>query len=157
MKNLITVLITVTFLLSACAKVMDFAAEEAKINKVLDQNFKALETEDLGLYEKIFANDADMVVFGTDATERVVGWEALKKVMTKQFEATESTKITSSDRVIKVHESGQVAWFSEIIDWEVTADGQIVKMEGVRGTGVLEKRNGNWVIVQMHYSIPAGS
>ena len=31
------------------------------------------------------------------------------------------------------------------------------KLEGVRGTGVLEKRDGKWVLVQLHYSIPARS
>ena len=47
-----------------------------------------------------------------------------------------------------------MAWFSELLDWQVTAGGERVALEGMRFTGVLEKRNGNWMIVQMHVSVP---
>ncbi len=92
--------------------------------------------------------------FGTSAGERIVGWNALKEMMQKQFETTETTNISISDQVIKLHDSGKVAWFSEIMDWEIVAGDQQVKLEGLRVTGVLEKREGNWVYVQLHYSIP---
>ncbi|NQT25911.1 nuclear transport factor 2 family protein [candidate division KSB1 bacterium] len=156
MKNLITVIIGIAILMSSCTQVVDIAVEEAKVNTVIDQSTEVVKAEDMDLFSKVFAQDADMIVFGTDSPERAVGYEALKELVQKQFEETESTKISAKDRIIKVHDSGRVAWFSEVIDWEIEAEGQTVKLEGVRGTGILENRNGNWVIVQLHYSLPAG-
>ena len=115
------------------------------------------ETGDMDLFANVFAHDPDMVCFGTDADERVVGWEALKTVMQKQFAGTEESKLTVKDRVIRVHGSGEIAWFSEIIDWQMVSKGQTLQFEGLRGSGVLEKQDGNWVVIQIHYSIPAGS
>jgi hypothetical protein len=147
----------VVCILIGCARNVDVAVEKTKVDTVLDQNIQVIETEDVDLLSKIFAHDADMVIFGTDAAERVVGYNALKSVMKAQFESTEETRLSVKDRIIKIHESGRVAWFSEIIDWHIVSQGQTVNLEGVRGTGVLECRNGKWIVVQLHYSVPAVS
>ena len=57
------------------------------------------------------------------------------------------------EQVIKVHASGNAAWFSLVFDETCVAQGEPVSVEGVRGTGVLEKMNNNWVIVQAHFSV----
>lgn len=110
--------------------------------------------EDLELLSKIMAHDADMENLGTDAVKRWVGWEALKESIQKQFDSFEDSKISLKDQVIKVHNSGNVAWFSEVTEWSLVAQGQQVRIEGFRFTGVLEKRNSNRVIVQFHASVP---
>ncbi len=155
MKNLIILVMGAAFLMmSNCTQQVDIAAEKAKVNTVLDQVIQMMETEDLDLFSRLFAHDPDMVCFGTDAGERIVGWEALKTVMQTQFAATENSKLSVTDRVIKVHNSGEVAWFSEIIDWNMLSEGQTMELKGLRGSGVLEKQNGNWVVIQLHYSVP---
>lgn len=141
---------------SSCAQKMDIEVEKEQVKAVLDQYVKMLETEDMEVFSKIVAHDEDMVNFGTDANERLVGWEELKELMQKQFASTENSKLSIKDRVIKVHESGKVAWFSEIIDWNLESQGQEVELKGLRTTGVLEKREENWIIMQLHYSIPVG-
>ena len=95
-----------------------------------------------------------MVNSGTDTAERWVGYTALKEAVQKQFDAFESTKMTVRDQVIKVHKSGEAAWFSEIADWNVIAMEDTIEIKDSRFTGVLEKRDGNWVIVQFHASVP---
>ncbi len=130
------------------------AAEE--VNALLDQYETVLETNNMELLSSITAHDADMVNFGTSADERVVGWEALSQLMQAQFDATESSEVTVKDRVIKVHEEGKVAWYSEINDWVVTMNGEEMTLNGFRVTGVLEKRDGKWLIVQLHFSVPDG-
>ncbi len=135
--------------------VLDLNAETEEVKAVLDLYIQATETEDIELFSSINAHDSGMVNFGTEATERIVGWDSLKESMEAQFAATENSNLTVRDQVIKVHSSGQVAWFSQIIDWELVFEGQEMTMEGLRATGVLEKRNGNWIFVQMHYSVPA--
>jgi ketosteroid isomerase-like protein len=155
MKNLTHLAVGLAFLaISGCAPKVDLEAEKAKVKAVVDQFGQLLETEDMALFSKIMAQDPDMVNFGTDAAERWVGYETLKESVQQQFAAFDSTKLSVRDQVIKVHDSGNVAWFSEVADWDVAAQGQPVHIAGSRITGVLEKRNGNWVFAQFHASVP---
>ena len=137
-----------------CAQKTDIEAEKAMVKSVVDQFEQVWETEDMGLFTKIMAHDADMVVYGSDAPEHWVGWDPLKESLEKMFPAMENTKITIKEQTIKVHPSGNVAWFSEVWDWDLVLEGKAVRSDGQRLTGVLEKRNGNWVFVQIHNSVP---
>ncbi len=154
MKNFILIIAIAFLVMSACTQKVDLETEKAKVKAVIDQNSQVMVTEDMELLSKIYAHDDDMVIFGTDAAERLVGWKTIKETLQKQFANSETKKVTTRDEIIKVHDSGKVAWFSGIMDWDVIADEQPVKLEGVRITSVLEKRNGNWVFVQAHISVP---
>lgn len=156
MKNFGALVIGVVLLMiCGCTQEIDIEKEKAQVNTVLDQLIQSTETKDMELTSKIYAHDSDMVTFGTDSAERIVGWESLKEVMQEQFSATGDSEFTVKDQVVKVNHSGNAAWFSEVIDWTLDFEDQTMKMEGLRVTGVLEKRNENWVIVQLHYSMPA--
>jgi ketosteroid isomerase-like protein len=154
MKTFVLIAAIALLAMSACTQKVDLEAEKAKVKAVIDQHFQMLVTEDMELLSKIYAHDDDMVIFGTDTAEHLVGWEVIKEVMQKQFAGSETKKVSVRDEVIKVHDSGKVAWFSGILDWDVIADEQPVKLEGVRATSVFEKRNGDWVFVQAHLSVP---
>ena len=56
------------------------------------------------------------------------------------------------DLTINLSRSGDVAWFycilNDINEWQ----GQPANWENTRWTGVLEKRDGRWVIMQQHFS-----
>lgn len=56
------------------------------------------------------------------------------------------------DLNINVSKSGDVAWFYCILDDINTWKGQPASWENTRWTGVLERRDGRWVIVQQHFS-----
>ena len=149
----IFILFIVSFLaISVCAEQVDIESEKAKVQSLLDQYVQAIETEDMELISKIFAHDDDMVNFGLEAEARFIGWEPLKEDFQILFESAEDTDISVRDQVIKVHASGSVAWFSEILDWNILLQGELGSLEGTIFTGVLEKRDGNWVIVQFHLS-----
>lgn len=134
--------------------VVDIEAEKAAVKAVFDEWIKCIETEDMELFSKLIAPDDDMVNFGTDAAERWVGWEPLKESVQKQFESFDNVSLSIRELVIKVHKSGEVAWLSCFFDFKGTAMDEPFIVEGSRFTAVLEKRNGNWVIVQMHNSVP---
>ena len=155
MNSLVAFIATTILLLTiTCNGQLDPGAEKVKVKTVIDQFAQAWETEDLELLSRIMAHDADMVNFGSDAPEHFVGWEAFKAAVEEMFPAFENTTISVSDQVIKVHPSGKVAWFSQLWDWDVTVGGEPVRLEGCRFTGVLEKRNKDWVFVQFHNSVP---
>ena len=147
---------TALLVVSGCnqSESVDVEAEKANVKMVLDQFIQVMEQEDMELAEKIISHDKDMVSFGTDASERWVGWEAMKQSMEEQFGAFDGTDLTAKDQVIHVNSTGNTAWFSGLMDWYTTAMGNPVELNNARYTGVLEKRDGNWVLVQMHFSVP---
>lgn len=55
---------------------------------------------------------------------------------------------------IKFSRSGDVAWFFCILDDINEWKGQPANWENVRWTGVVEKRDGRWRVVQQHFSFP---
>ena len=56
------------------------------------------------------------------------------------------------DMRVNLSRSGDVAWYSAILDDFGEFRGKAYSWVNTRWTGVLEKRDGNWVIVQMHFS-----
>jgi ketosteroid isomerase-like protein len=154
MKNFILIFATALLVVNACNRKVDLEAEKAAVNAVINQNLQMVITKDMDLMSKIYAHDDDMVFIGTDSAEYMVGWETIKKVMQKQFAGPETVNFSTRDKVIKVHDSGLVAWASMIVDWNVKVQGQAMRLEGIRSTSVFEKRNGNWVFVQAHVSVP---
>ena len=140
-------------LLFGCAPQVDLEAEKTAVKETIDQMPKGIESEDMDTFSDLMVHDPDMVNFGTDASERWVGWDALKASMEQQNAAFEDSKVSTRDQVIKVHDSGQVAWFSELVDWSTVTQDQQVDMKGIRLTGVLEKQNGKWKFAQLHFSV----
>jgi ketosteroid isomerase-like protein len=59
-----------------------------------------------------------------------------------------------NDLKIVFSRSGDVAWFYGLLDDINEWDGQPANWEKIRWTGVLEKREGKWRVVQQHFSWP---
>ncbi|NIM91122.1 MAG: SgcJ/EcaC family oxidoreductase [Candidatus Aminicenantes bacterium] len=134
--------------------VVDIEAEKVNIQSVLDRWLQANRDKDIESYMKIFAPDEDIVNLGVSG-ERWIGWEALKERTMKSYEAIDKIDFSVRDRVIKVHASSKVAWVFLVLDINFIFQGEAISVEKVRLTGVLEKRDENWVVVQSHASIPA--
>jgi ketosteroid isomerase-like protein len=133
---------------------VDMEAEKANVKSVIDMIHRSFETEDMEMLSKCFSHDPNMIVFGTDAAERWVGWTPFAEAQQQFFNAQDESVMTTREVDIKVHMSGKVAWYSYLLDWKGKAMGEPFDFEGARLTGVMEKQNGNWVVVQMHSSIP---
>jgi hypothetical protein len=59
------------------------------------------------------------------------------------------------DLIINISQGGDAAWFYCIVDDINEWKGQPACWENTRWTGVLEKRNGKWVMMQQHFSFAA--
>lgn len=160
MKTRFTFLLAMTALLvSGCAQTVeegppvDLVAEQAAATAVVDMWMQMWQNEDIALFDRAFAHDPDMIILGTDTAEYWVGYEMARASIEFQLEVFEDTEGTTRNQVVKVHESGEVAWFTEMIDMDVTSGGERVSMTGWF-SGVLEKREGTWTIVQFHASVP---
>lgn len=132
---------------------VDLTAEEAAATAVVDLWLQMWEDEDMALFDEAFSHDPDMIIFGTDAAEYWVGYETARESIEFQLGVFEGTQGSVRNQVVKVHESGEVAWFTEMMDMEVTSGDERIELT-VWFSGVLEKSNGGWKIVQFHASVP---
>lgn len=133
---------------------VDLDKEMSEIRTLLEQYELARENEDFSRVEMIWASEDDILLIGTESHEELIGINAIKKAMSRQFEEFENTLINISDQKIGINEAGTAAWFYEMLDYNFIYQGEDMVFEGIRFTGVLEKREGKWKLVQGHLSIP---
>lgn len=131
------------------------ATEVDKVEMVLERYVIASEKQDLDLIHNIWAPDSSIIVIGTENTERLTGWSQIQEAFGKQFASIEQPYLSVHDQVIGINQTGNTAWFSEVLNYSYISEGKPVNLEGVRFTGVLEKRDSTWLIVQSHLSLPA--
>jgi hypothetical protein len=109
------------------------------------------------LLSEIMSHDEDMINFGSDASEYFIGWNAMKTSIEEMLPLMSNIQIEVRDQKIKISENADFAWFTEIWDWNLSIDGNQVSIPGQRLSGVLQKKNGVWQMVQFHNSVPVGT
>jgi ketosteroid isomerase-like protein len=100
------------------------------------------------------AQDSSFFIFHPDSKSTIIGFDAFRNLVEKVF-MNPTFKATGSnirDLRIDISRSGEVAWFSAILDDFGESDGKPYAWKNTRWTGVLEKREGRWLMVQMHFS-----
>lgn len=137
----------------AAAAVANVESEKAAIAKVIHDSIAWALTKDTALQASTMAHDEDLAVIWTSSDSAVFGWTRFAKLydvwMDPRFKAT-LTDIR--DLRINMSPSGDVAWFSAMLDDLGEWDGKPIGARDIRWTGVLEKQDGKWVFVQMHGS-----
>lgn len=126
---------------SAQSKDAKFENEKTAISKMLDDfNVAAANAE----FEKYFSFFADESTFiGTDATE-IWNKQEFKTWAKPHFDKKKTWNFTSVKRNVYFSKDGKMAWFDELLD---------TQMKICRGSGVLEKINGQWKVKQYVLSV----
>ena len=158
MKNLKNLIIAaMVFLLAVSCKntekkINDFEKERQLIEKVIHSSIAWAKNKDIKLLYSVVANDSTYLEIHPDAAV-VKGFANFKKQegfwLHPDFKAI---RYEMRDLRINVSRSGDAAWWFCMLDDINEWKGQPANWENTRVTGVLEKREGNWVIVQMHFS-----
>ena len=145
----------ITVLLSDCKETSsgyNTDAEKLLIEEAINSCIGWAKTKDLGLLYSVVANDTNFLEVHPDG-KVVRGFNEFRKAeafwMSPDFKAV---RYQIRDLSINISESGTVAWWSCILDDINEWKGQPASWENTRWTGVLEKRNGKWQIVQQHFS-----
>lgn len=114
-------------------------------------------TKDRKLLLDSVAQDLDFFIYHPDSRSTIVGFDAFIRMVDQVFmnEAFRATGFSVRDLKINISNSGDVAWYSAILDDHGEWQGRPSSWIDTRWTGVLEKRKGKWVIVQMHFSFAA--
>lgn len=105
---------------------------------------------------RTFVPDSSLFIFSPDSASTLTGFGSLRDLaenvwMTEHFKALECN---IRDLRVQFSRDGDVAWYSCFLDDISEWDGRKSGWLNVRWTGVLEKRNGRWLIMQMHFSYP---
>lgn len=126
-----------------------------EVKKVIKQFFKALDNQDTELVKQLHPESESMVHIGTDGDEIWKGWENLWKATQAQFDSLEYYKANIRNLTIHISDAGDTAWYFHLLDARIKSKGRPeIVWEETRFTGVLQKIDDNWKIVQTHVSVP---
>jgi len=130
--------------------------ERLEVENIIRDAIGWVLTKDIDLLFSIMAQDDDFFIFHPDSKSTIVGFEAFKKLGERVWmkDAFNATDFAVKDLRLKFAEMGNVAWYSCMLDDHAEWNGQPIGWDDCRWTGTLEKRAGQWVIVQMHFSLP---
>ncbi len=132
------------------------ANERAVIEQVIRDSILWALTKDVEMQKGTMAHDDDLYIIWTGSMHITSGWREHEKSFETWLDPRfEAVRTEVRDLQVHLSRSGDVAWYSANLDDVVSWEGKASKFgEGLRWTGVLEKRDGRWVIVQMHASLP---
>jgi ketosteroid isomerase-like protein len=112
--------------------------------------------KDIATLSRYMAHDADVVGY-TIGGRKYVGWPALERAMQEEFDTVTRLEIPITE--LKVWQRGDVAWFSMELDYiRYVGSGASQSRTSLplRETGVLERRNGRWILHVWHESSQRG-
>ncbi|MDX9857897.1 MAG: nuclear transport factor 2 family protein [candidate division Zixibacteria bacterium] len=101
------------------------------------------------------ARDSSFFIFHPNSRSTIHGFDEFQAYAERIFFDPRFKAVSADIKELRVNLSrgGDVAWFSCLLDDMGEWDGQPVGWEDARWTGVLEKRDGVWLLVQQHFSL----
>jgi uncharacterized protein (TIGR02246 family) len=129
------------------------AQTEAAVKSVLDGVAESYKKRNLEGLLSSFAPDADTVMYGTGADEKRVGPTQIRAQAERDWSQSEAVYLDY--KWMSVSASGSVAWAAADVAFNLEAGGEKMSFPA-RTTFVLERRGNKWLIVQSHFSFPAG-
>ena len=144
------------FICSCSRLAEDKNIDRTAVENTINTSIGWAKNKDFKLLYSIISNDSNYIE--VDPNPGIIrGFDEFKK--NEAFWNSPNFKAIRYDiRDLKINfsESGDVAWFYCILDDVNEWKGQPASWLNTRWTGVLEKRDGRWVIVQMHFSFAQG-
>ncbi|UCC44829.1 MAG: nuclear transport factor 2 family protein [Candidatus Zixiibacteriota bacterium] len=130
------------------------AAEKAEISRIIHSSIGWAANKDKELSFSCFAEDPELFWFSPRDDGTIHGYEAFVELTEGFFMLDDFKAVRYEIRELQINlsRSGDVAWYHARLDDFNEWKGQPANWEDVRWTGVLEKRDNRWVIVQMHFS-----
>ncbi len=157
MHRSLVALLLVAFLAPGAARAKGFNAEKEKAEVV-----KAINTSIKWCFpdksrERLFGsvlNDSTYFMFQPDSRATIKGFESFRLFSEQAFMVDACQPKGSEIRELRVvlSRSGDVAWFSCLLDDWGEWDGVPWNWKDIRWTGVLEKIDGRWLMMQQHFS-----
>lgn len=148
------IIVLVAGVCTSMSEQVDATKEKAEIKQVIDNSIGWAANKDIEVLYNAVAQDSAFFIYHPTSTSTIVGFDAFKSMAEKVFlnPAFKATGYEIKDLRINLSKGGDVAWYSAMLDDRGEWNGQPTDWINARWTGVLEKREGRWVITQMHFS-----
>jgi hypothetical protein len=130
--------------------------EIQKVLSVINANIGWAKNKDTTLSYGTMVRTGELLIIQPDSDGITRGFENFKKMSEKVFLRPEfqAVRYELKNPQVYLSESRTCAWFFTHLDDINTMKGLDFSWRNIRWTGVLEKREGQWKIVQMHFSFP---
>ncbi len=156
MKNIILILLLSFGFMTITSeqKVETHETEKELVTRTISSCIGWAKDKNLELLFSVIANDTNYISV-SPGKNVVKKFEDVKKNvpfwMSPEFKYV---RHELKDLRITFSKNRDVAWFYCILDDINTYKGEPASWENARWTGVVEKRDGKWIIVQQHFSFP---
>ena len=129
-------------------------AIQAEVLKVINRFTESYQKRDLDGLMSLFPADDDLMLFGTNLDEVRQGRDELKSQFERDWSQMDALAINFTWH--RVSTAGSVAWVASEGRAQGKVGGQEVEFP-CRMTTVLENRNNDWLIRQLHFALPVTS
>ena len=132
---------------------MSIAADDTGLETTVRALVRANAEKDLPTMSRLMAHDADITSY-TIGGRKYVGWPDLERDIKEEFAKVAALDLPISE--LKVWSRGDVGWYTMELDYvRILGQGpdQQRAVLPLRETGVLERRNGQWVLLSWHESL----
>jgi ketosteroid isomerase-like protein len=124
---------------------------EKEIRELLAREAQAYATKNVDAAMALVAQHSGSVFLDNQPDGVYIGPEQIRQMYERDFSHIKGADLKFT--WLRISSQGNIAWFAS--ESEVTVDlGKKKPTFPARWTGVLEKRNGQWLIVQSHISYP---
>jgi ketosteroid isomerase-like protein len=121
------------------------------VKEVLIHFGESFSRRDMGSLSDLIAPDPDVTFIGTGVDEERVGISEIKEQIQRDWAQSESASIDWGR--LSVSAQGTVAWVAANVRLKARVSGREMTLSG-RITAVMDKRDGRWLIDQLHMSVP---
>ncbi|MDH4237439.1 MAG: nuclear transport factor 2 family protein [Nitrospira sp.] len=139
-------------LIGATSAALGAAQEPTNPEAVIRALVHANAEKDMATLSRLMAHDADITSYSIGG-RKYVGWPEFEREMREEFVNAQKLEIPITE--LNVWTKGDVAWFTMELDYiRYVGKGTDLKRTvlPLRETGVLERRNGHWVMLSWHES-----
>jgi ketosteroid isomerase-like protein len=131
---------------------MSGTPENSELEMTVRALVKANAEKDFPAMSELMAHDADITSYSIGG-RKYVGWSDLERDIKEEFAKVAALDLPISE--LKVWSKGDIGWYIMELDYvRVLGEGpdQQRAVLPLRETGVLERRNGRWVLLSWHES-----
>lgn len=131
---------------------MSAPADNTELETTVRALVQANAEKDFSAMSKLMAHDADIVSYSIGG-RKYVGWPNLERDIKEEFAKVSALDLPISE--LKVWSKGDIGWYTMELDYvRVLSQGPDQQRTAMplRETGVLERRNGRWILLSWHES-----
>jgi ketosteroid isomerase-like protein len=140
------------FIIGVTSAAFAVASEQTDPETAIRTMVRANAEKDMSTLSRLMAHDADITSYSVGG-RKYIGWPEFEREMQDEFINVQKLEIPILE--LKIWTKGELAWFAMELDYiRYVGEGPEQKRTvlPLRETGVLERRDGQWVLLSFHES-----